>query len=52
MVQTNKKGLKTGLTNRYTEGMNNKIKVLKRISFSVKKFDRFRKRILYIGAGN
>lgn len=47
-----KKGLETGLTNGYTEGMNNKIKVLKRISFGVKNFDRFRKRILYIGAGN
>lgn len=47
-----KAGLETGLTNGFTEGMNNKIKVLKRVSFGVKRFDRFRKRILYVGAKN
>ncbi len=38
----------TGYSNGYTEGMNNKIKVLKRISFGVRNFDRFRNRILYL----
>ena len=37
-----------GYTNGFTEGKNNKIKVLKRISFGVRRFDRFRKRILYL----
>lgn len=46
-----RKGLETGFTNGYTEGMNNKIKVLKRVSYGVKRFDRFRKRIIYVGAG-
>ena len=45
-----RKGLETGFTNGYTEGMNNKIKVLKRVSYGVKRFDRFRKRIIYVGA--
>lgn len=35
-------------TNAYTEGCNNKIKVLKRISYGVKNFSRFRNRILHI----
>ena len=35
-----------GLTNGYTEGMNNKIKVLKRVSFGIRNFNRFRTRIL------
>ena len=48
-----KKGLETGLTNEYTEGMNNKIKVLKRISFGVKRrvfylFDFITKRKIYL----
>ena len=37
-------------TNAYTEGMNNKIKTLKRISYGVRNFQRFRKRILWINA--
>ncbi|MBR3304520.1 MAG: transposase, partial [Christensenellaceae bacterium] len=32
--------------NGYTEGMNNKIKVLKRVSFGIRNFNRFRTRIL------
>ena len=35
-------------TNGYTEGCNNKIKVLKRISYGVRNFTRFRNRILHI----
>jgi len=35
-------------TNGYTEGCNNKIKVLKRISFGMPEFQRFRNRILHI----
>ena len=35
-------------TNGYTEGINNKIKVLKRISYGVRNFDRFRNRILHL----
>lgn len=35
-------------TNGYTEGMNNKIKVLKRNAFGVRNFYRFRNRILHI----
>jgi transposase len=35
-------------TNGYTEGCNNKIKVLKRISFGVRNFQYFRNRILHI----
>lgn len=38
----------TGLTNGYTEGCNNKIKVLKRNAYGVRRFDRFRKRILHV----
>lgn len=34
------------ISNGPTEGFNNKIKVLKRVSFGIKRFDRFRKRIL------
>jgi transposase len=37
-------------TNGYTEGVNNKIKVLKRISYGVRNFSRFRNRILHIMA--
>ena len=36
------------LSNGYTEGLNNKIKVIKRIAFGYKDFDFFRLRILYI----
>lgn len=36
------------LTNGYTEGMNNKIKVIKRVGFGYKDFDFFRLRLLYI----
>lgn len=35
-------------SNGFTEGCNNKIKVLKRISYGIKNFDRFRNRILLI----
>ncbi|HAE42735.1 MAG TPA: ISL3 family transposase [Clostridiales bacterium] len=35
-------------TNGYTEGVNNKIKVLKRNAYGVKNFDRFRNRILHM----
>lgn len=35
-------------TNGYTEGCNNKIKVLKRLSYGVRNFKRFRNRILHI----
>jgi len=35
-------------TNGYTEGVNNKIKVLKRNAFGVRNFDRFRNRILHM----
>lgn len=35
-------------TNGFTEGCNNKIKVLKRVSFGVRNFSRFRNRILHI----
>ena len=35
-------------TNGYTEGCNNKIKVLKRVSYGVRNFPRFRNRILHI----
>lgn len=38
------------ITNGYTEGVNNKIKVLKRVSFGVYNFRRFRNRILHIMA--
>lgn len=34
-------------TNGFTEGCNNKTKVLKRVCFGVRNFDRFRKRILF-----
>ncbi len=38
---------KTGYTNGYTEGVNNKIKVLKRNAFGYRNFDNFRNRILH-----
>lgn len=38
------------ITNGYTEGVNNKIKVLKRVSFGVRNFTRFRNRILHMMA--
>ena len=37
-------------TNGYTEGCNNKTKVLKRVCFGVRNFDRFRNRILHCAA--
>lgn len=40
--------VEANITNGYTEGTNNKIKVLKRISFGVRNFERFRNRILYL----
>ncbi|MDO5151570.1 MAG: ISL3 family transposase [Oscillospiraceae bacterium] len=36
------------LTNGFTEGCNNKIKVLKRNAYGYQRFDRFRKRILFM----
>ena len=39
---------RTGFTNGYTEGMNNKTKVLKRTCYGVKNFNRFRNRLLYM----
>lgn len=36
----------TGYTNGFTEGCNNKIKVLKRVSYGVRDFNRFKKRIM------
>ena len=36
------------ITNGFTEGCNNKIKVLKRNAYGYKRFDRFRKRILFM----
>ena len=41
---------KVPYTNGYTEGVNNKIKVLKRVSFGVRNFFRFRRRILHMMA--
>lgn len=38
---------KYGITNGITEGFNNKVKVLKRISNGIRNFDRFRTRILH-----
>ncbi len=38
---------KVDYTNGYTEGVNNKIKVLKRIAFGYRNFDNFRNRILH-----
>ena len=38
---------KYGYTNGATEGFNNKIKVLKRVSFGIRNFKRFRNRILH-----
>ena len=38
---------KYGLTNGPTEGFNNKIKVLKRSSYGIRNFKRFRTRILH-----
>lgn len=35
-------------SNGYTEGINNKIKLIKRIAFGYKSFELFRGRILYI----
>jgi transposase len=37
-------------TNGFTEGCNNKIKVLKRVCFGVRNFSRFRNRILHCAA--
>lgn len=39
---------KTGYTNGFTEGCNNKIKVLKRNAYGYRNFERFRNRILHI----
>jgi len=42
---------KVPYSNGYTEGVNNKIKVLKRNAFGVRNFERFRTRILYMMSG-
>lgn len=42
-----KNAFRYGYTNGPTEGFNNKIKVLKRISFGIKNFKRFRNRIIH-----
>ena len=39
-------------SNGFTEGCSNKIKGLKRISFGLRNFERFRNRILYINTRN
>lgn len=40
--------LETNYTNGYTEGCNNRAKVLKRVSFGLRNFERFRNRLLFI----
>lgn len=40
---------RTPYTNAFTEGTNNKIKVLKRIAYGYRNFERFRNRILHCG---
>lgn len=42
-----KNAFKYGYTNGPTEGFNNKIKVLKRVSFGIKNFQRFRNRVIH-----
>ncbi len=37
----------TNLSNGFTEGCNNKIKVIKRVAFGMPNYERFRKRILH-----
>ncbi|MBP9517660.1 MAG: transposase [Veillonella sp.] len=37
-------------SNGFTEGCNNKIKVLKRVSYGIRNFRRFRTRILFLNA--
>lgn len=39
---------KTGLTNGYTEGCNNRVKVIKRNAYGIRNFQRLRKRILHV----
>lgn len=39
---------KTGLTNGYTEGCNNRIKVIKRNAYGIRSFQRLRKRVLHV----
>ena len=40
----------SGLSNGYTEGCNNKIKVIKRNAYGIRNFERLRKRILHVMA--
>lgn len=40
--------LETNYTNGYTEGCNNRAKVLKRVSYGLRNFERFRNRLLFI----
>ena len=44
------RAFETGYTNGFTEGCNNKVKVLKRNCYGVRNFSRFRNRILYMMA--
>ena len=44
------RAFETGYTNGFTEGCNNKVKVLKRNCYGVRNFERFRNRILYMMA--
>ena len=44
------RAFETGYTNGFTEGCNNKVKVLKRNCYGVRNFTRFRNRILYMMA--
>lgn len=41
---------KTGLSNGYTEGCNNKIKVIKRNAYGLRNFNRFKQRIMHVMA--
>lgn len=41
-------GIETGFNNGFTEGCNNTIKVLKRISYGFRNFDNYRRRILFV----
>lgn len=43
-----RRGILSQITNGYTEGCNNKIKVLKRTCYGIRNFHRFKNRILYI----
>lgn len=48
LVDIHMEGLSQAYSNGFTEGMNNKIKVLKRVAFGFRNFERFRSRILLL----